>query len=42
VSHLRKECSCYGGEGDGDAPGLTLRQGAKAAWAEYNGGGFAA
>jgi len=42
VAHIRKECSCYGGTSDGDAPGLTKRQGARAAFEAWRDGGFAA
>ena len=35
VGHQRRECSCYGGEGDGDPPGLSLREAAKAAKREW-------
>ena len=37
VRHIRRECSCFGGDQDtdGDEPGLTLRQGAAASLSEW-------
>ncbi len=35
VAHQLKRCACYGGEDAGDPPGMTLREGARAALREF-------
>jgi hypothetical protein len=35
VGHQRRECSCFGGIGNGDPPGMTRREASKAAYAEW-------
>jgi hypothetical protein len=36
VSHIERRCSCFiTGSDEGDPPGMTLRQGARAAMAAY-------
>jgi hypothetical protein len=35
VGHQRGECSCHGGEGNGEPEGVTLREGARLAAAEW-------
>lgn len=35
VGHQKRECSCYGGVGDGDPPGLSAREAARAAYEYY-------
>lgn len=35
VGHQRGECSCYGGQGNGDPEGLSPREAARAAHVEF-------